>query len=175
MAQRDLHRIGPRLIARTPPRRILWLLCASGGASQGGSSSQQGPSGGAPNPIGRRVLVVEDDWLIATQIESSLAAAGFDVAGVAIEPNEALRLARAAPPQIVLVDIRLLGDADGVELAKQLWKELGLRCLFVSANIEAGTKLRAAEARPLGWLPKPFTEAELIEAVSNSFDQLGLP
>lgn len=169
---RDLHRAGARLIARPPRRRVLWLLCASGGPPQGGPSSQQGSSGGARNPVRQRVLVVEDDWLIAAQIQTCLSAAGFDVTGVAVEPSEALRLARAVPPHLVLMDIRLLGDADGVELAKQLWKELGLRCLFVSANIDAGTKPRAAEARPLGWLPKPFTEAELIAAVSNSFDQL---
>jgi CheY-like chemotaxis protein len=76
--------------------------------------------------------VIEDDWLIATQIQSCLAAAGFDVTGAAVGPQDALRLARDAPPQLVLMDIRLFRDADGVELAKILWQDLGLRCLFVS-------------------------------------------
>jgi two-component system, response regulator PdtaR len=175
MARRDLNRAGVHPMTCRPSPRVLWLLCPAGAGSRGGPSSPQGASGGARRPVRQRVLVVEDDWLIAAQIESYLAAAGIEVAGVAIEPDEALRLAHEALPQIVLMDIRLLGDADGVELAKQLWKELGLRCLFVSANIETATKLRAAEAHPLGWLAKPFTEAELIDAVSNSFDQLGAP
>jgi two-component system, response regulator PdtaR len=119
--------------------------------------------------------VVEDDWLIAAQIEGYLVAAGFDVAGVAIGEDDTLRLARTASPQLVLMDIRLLNDIDGVELAKRLWLELGLRCLFVSGNIDADAKLRAAEARPLGWLPKPFSEADLLDATSKAFDALAQP
>lgn len=157
-----------------PVRRVLWLVAVPGGPPEGGSAAAPG-SGGGRQPVGRRVLVVEDDWLIAAQIESYLAAAGFDVTGRAIGPDDALRLARTAPPQLALMDIRLLDDADGVELAKKLWLELGLRCLFVSGNIDAATELRAADARPLGWLPKPFTEAELLEAVSKAFDVLSQP
>lgn len=160
--------------SKTPIRRIIWLVAVPDGSSQGGPASRSGSGGGAA-PVRRRVLVVEDDWLIATQIESCLAAAGFDVTGIAIGPQDALRLARDAPPQLVLMDIRLLDDADGVELAKELWQQFGLRCLFVSGNIDPATELRAADAQPLGWLPKPFTEAELLKAVADAFDNLNLP
>lgn len=160
------------LTSAAPVRRVLWVLAVPGDPSGAGPASAPG-SGGGGEPVTRRVLVVEDDWLIAVQIESCLAAAGFDVTGVAIGPDDTLRRARTAPPQLVLMDIRLLDDADGVELAKELWLELGLRCLFVSGNIDAHTERRAVDARPLGWLPKPFTEAELLEAVSNAFDRLG--
>jgi two-component system, response regulator PdtaR len=155
-----------------PVRRTFWLLAVRGASPAGGSLSSSGSNGGR-EPIARRVLVVEDDWLIATQIESYLAAAGFDVTGAAVGPQDARRLARDAPPQLALMDIRLFGDADGVELAKELWQDFGLRCLFVSGNIDADTVLRAADAHPLGWLSKPFTEAELIGAVSDAFDRLG--
>lgn len=163
------------LAAGAPGRRVFWVLCASGAASEGEGSPSSSSPGGASDPLSRRVLVVEDDWLIAAQIESYLAAAGFDVTGIAPDSSEAMRLARTAPPDMALMDIRLLGDLDGIAIAKELWRTMGLRCLFVSANIEADAKTRAAEARPLGWLPKPFTEAELIDAVSRSFDELGLP
>jgi CheY-like chemotaxis protein len=155
-----------------PVRRTFWLLAVRAGLPEGGPPSSPG-SGRGSEPITRRVLVIEDDWLIATQIQSCLAAAGFDVTGAAVGPQDALRLARDAPPQLVLMDIRLFRDADGVELAKILWQDLGLRCLFVSGNIDADTVLRAADANPLGWLSKPFTEAELIGTVSNAFDRLG--
>lgn len=158
--------------SRTPVRRIIWLVAAPDGSSQAGPASAPG-SGGGSKPVRRRILVVEDDWLIAAQIKSCLAAAGFEITGMAIGPHDALRLARDAPPQLVLMDIRLLDDADGVELAKELWSQLGLRCLFVSGNIDPGTELRAADAHPLGWLPKPFTEAELLGAVRDAFDRLG--
>jgi two-component system, response regulator PdtaR len=155
-----------------PVRRTFWLLAVRSGSPDGGPSSSPGSNGGH-EPIARRVLVVEDDWLIAAQIESYLATAGFDVTGAAVGPQEAMRLARDAPPQLALMDIRLFDNADGVDLAKELWRDFGLRCLFVSGNIDADTVLRATDAHPLGWLSKPFTEAELIEAVSEAFDRLG--
>lgn len=163
---------GASLAYSAPVRRIIWLVAVQNGSSQGGAASASG-SGGGGQPVRRRVLVVEDDWLIAAQIESCLAAAGFDVTGIAIGPQDALRLARDTPPQLVLMDIRLLGDADGVELARELWQQFALRCLFVSGNIDAATELRAADAHPVGWLPKPFTEAELLRAVTDAFDRLG--
>jgi DNA-binding response OmpR family regulator len=155
-----------------PVRRTFWLLAVRSGSPAGGPLSSSGSNGGG-EPIARRVLVVEDDWLIAAQIESYLVTAGFDVTGAAVGPQEARQLVRDAPPQLALMDIRLFGDADGVELAKELWRDFGLRCLFVSGNIDADTVLRAADAHPLGWLSKPFTEAELIGAVSDAFDRLG--
>jgi two-component system, response regulator PdtaR len=154
-----------------PVRRTFWLLAIPASSPPGGPSSSPG-SGGGGKPVRRRILVVEDDWLIAAQIESCLDAAGFDVTGAAVGPQDALRLVRATPPQLVLMDIRLLDDADGVELAKKLWQDFGLRCLFVSGNIDADTELRAAAAQPLGWLSKPFTEAELLQAVADAFDGL---
>jgi two-component system, response regulator PdtaR len=157
-----------------PVRRTFWLLAVRSGSPAGGPLSSSGSNGGR-EPIARRVLVVEDDWLIAAQIESYLVTAGFDVTGAAVGPQDALRLARDAPPQLVLMDIRVFGDADGVELAKILWQDFGLRCLFVSGNIDADTVLRAADANPLGWLSKPFTEAELIDVVSNAFGRLDPP
>jgi CheY-like chemotaxis protein len=170
-ARRDRQPARLSSTSMVPVRRTLWLLAVRAGPPPGGPSSSPG-SGGGRKPVRRSVLVVEDDWLIAAQIESCLAAAGFDVTGAAVGPQDALPLARATPPQLVLMDIRLLDDADGVELARELWRELGLRCLFVSGNIDADTVLRAADAHPLGWLSKPFTEAELIEAVSDAFDGL---
>jgi DNA-binding response OmpR family regulator len=155
-----------------PVGRDFRLQALPSGSPEGWRASAPGRDGGR-EPVGQRVLVVEDDWLIATQIESCLATAGFEVTGIATGPDDTLQLARTAPPQLVLMDIRLLDGADGVELAKELWLKLGLRCLFVSGNIDADTQRRAANARPLGWLPKPFTEAELLEGVSNAFDRLG--
>lgn len=122
-------------------------------------------SGARPGTARRRLLVVEDDWLISLQLEQQLTAAGFEVVGTAADAAAAVALAERERPDLVLMDIRLRGPVDGVEAAREIADRFGVRSLFVSAHTDAGTLARTRAARPLGWLPKPFTEAELLQAV----------
>jgi CheY-like chemotaxis protein len=113
------------------------------------------------------VLVVEDEWIVSTEIEAALEEGGYDCVGVAATAREALALAGSARPQLVLMDIRLRGNDDGVEVAKELRTRFGLRCLFISAHADAATRQRAASAEPLGWLPKPFSTAQLLQMLAT--------
>jgi two-component system, response regulator PdtaR len=120
---------------------------------------------------GTAVLIVEDDFLIAMQTEIALADAGFAVVGVATTADEALALARAHKPGLVIMDIRLVGQRDGIDAAGDLFRELGLRCVFATAHDDQRTRARAEPFAPLGWLTKPYTMASLIimlrEAISK--------
>ena len=114
----------------------------------------------------RRVLIVDDEWLISTQIEQILTTAGFfEVVGTASDAASAVALADRERPDLVLMDIRLQGAVDGVDAAREIADRFGIRSLFVSAHTDPGTITRTRAARPLGWLPKPFTQAELLQAV----------
>jgi two-component system, response regulator PdtaR len=125
-----------------------------------------GAQGGAgPGTAKRRVLVVEDEWLISVQLEQMLTAAGFDVAGTVADAAGAVALAGRERPDLVLMDIRLRGPADGIEAAREILDRFGIRSLFVSAHSDPATVARGGAARPAGWLSKPFTEAELLQAV----------
>jgi two-component system, response regulator PdtaR len=125
-------------------------------------------SGGADE----RILIVEDDVLIASQIEAALAEDGFEIAGVASTGKEAFQLAEAQSPTLVVMDIRLAGDRDGIDTALELFRLHGVRCIFASAYSDDDTRRRAAPAAPLGWLQKPYTMASLTAMVRAALKEL---
>jgi DNA-binding NarL/FixJ family response regulator len=117
-------------------------------------------------------LVVEDDFLVGSQIEVALIDAGFEVVGVAQSAEEALSFAAEAKPQIVIMDIRLSGPVDGVETAIELYKARGIRCVFATAHSDSEVRRRAKSANPLGWIQKPYSMRALLEAVRGARDEI---
>ncbi len=119
-----------------------------------------------------RLLIVEDDFLVTWQMEEALTEAGFAVIGTASSAEEAVQLANDTQPQLVLMDIRLNGDRDGVDAALELFRQHGLRCLFTTAHTDKAMRARAAPAQPIGWLPKPYTMPALVYAVREALKAL---
>jgi DNA-binding NarL/FixJ family response regulator len=114
------------------------------------------------------VLIVEDDFLIGMQTEIALTEAGFDVVGVATTADEAVALARQHRPSLAVMDIRLAGHRDGIDAAGELFRELGIRCVFATAHDDQRTRALAEPFAPLGWLAKPYTMASLVAAVQKA-------
>ncbi|HLH97869.1 MAG TPA: response regulator [Xanthobacteraceae bacterium] len=129
-----------------------------------GASTQPGNSGS--------ILLVEDDFLIASQMESALAEAGFAIAGTAGSAEEALALAARHRPALIVMDIRLNGNRDGIDVALEVFATYGIRCVFASAHQTAEARMRAQPARPLAWLAKPYSMPSLVEAVRGAFRDL---
>ncbi|MDG4885748.1 response regulator [Mesorhizobium sp. WSM4887] len=130
-------------------------------------------SGGqAESRPSQMILIVEDDYLIALDIEAGLHAAGFQVAGPATTADEAIGLALSIKPALVLMDIRLLGKRDGVDAALELYRELGIRCIFTTAHGDRDVRFRAEAAKPLGWVQKPYSIATLIDAIRSGFQEI---
>lgn len=77
-------------------------------------------------------------------------------------------MAEVHMPELVLMDIRIRGNGDGIYAALEISRRFGLRSLFVSANDDPGTRERAQAAHPLGWLPKPFSTMQLVSAVEEA-------
>ncbi|HEY7243893.1 MAG TPA: response regulator [Xanthobacteraceae bacterium] len=115
-----------------------------------------------------RILIVEDDFLAATDMEAVLTEAGYQVAGIAGRADEAVRLAKAESPDLIVMDIRLIGKADGVDAALEIFRETGIRCIFATAHHDARMRSRAEGAAPLGWLPKPYAPHALIAMVDRA-------
>jgi DNA-binding NarL/FixJ family response regulator len=124
----------------------------------------------AKQPI--RILIVEDDFLIALQSEAALSDAGYDVVGTATTAEEAILLANETRPALVLMDIRLASERDGIDAAGQLFRDLNIRCIFATAHDDPGTRERARPWRPLGWLAKPYNPASLISLVASALSSL---
>jgi two-component system, response regulator PdtaR len=127
----------------------------------------QDEAGGSGHTSAPRILIVEDDFLVAIQAESVLIEAGFEIAGIATTAEEALELAASQHPTLVLMDIRLASKRDGVDAALDLFRMHGLRCIFATAHSDREVRHRAEPASPLGWLQKPYTMASLVDLVRN--------
>jgi CheY-like chemotaxis protein len=117
---------------------------------------------------GIKVLVVEDNDLIAQSIINALDEAGLRVVGVAARAAEAITLAQRERPNVVLMDVQLAGRRTGVEAAAEIYDSLGIRSLFLSTMTDPQTRALAVSARPVGWLTKPFR----METVIQKLEQL---
>jgi two-component system, response regulator PdtaR len=119
-----------------------------------------------------RVLIVEDDYLVAMEAEVALVEAGFEAAGIANSAEEAVRLAKSERPTLVVMDIRLIGKRDGIDAALEIFQETGVRCIFATAHHTLATRTRAAPTAPLGWLPKPYSMEDLIDTIKSAVAEL---
>jgi two-component system, response regulator PdtaR len=119
-----------------------------------------------------RILVVEDNFLVANQVETALSDAGFDVSGIAESAEEAMELARTQKPALVVMDVRLAGERDGIHAAVEIFSKLGIRCIFATAHSDQHSLERAKPAMPLGWLQKPYSMASLLRAVREALTEL---
>lgn len=133
-----------------------------------------GAEGGVPG-IGRplRIMIVEDEALIAMDLEMTLEDLGAEVVCKASSASEAVRLARQYQPDCATMDINIHGDRDGVSAAIELFQMLGIRSIFVSAYGNPETRERASAANPVGWISKPFSEVELKKALDDFERRLG--
>lgn len=118
------------------------------------------------------ILIVEDDLLIASEMEATLCDAGFEIAGIAATAKEALELAQAGSPTLAVMDIRIAGDRDGIDTALELFRSHGVRCIFASAHSDQDARQRAQPAAPLGWLQKPYTMESLTGMVRAAVREL---
>jgi CheY-like chemotaxis protein len=119
------------------------------------------------------ILIVEDEALIASYIGEVLGESGFRVAGIAASGPEALSLAAETNPDLALVDIRLTGPIDGIELACQLREKFAVPAIFLSGLFDTQTTERARVANPLGFLAKPFLPSQMFNAIQRALDLPG--
>jgi two-component system, response regulator PdtaR len=135
------------------------------------SRDDRGGASGAATEMAR-ILVVEDEYLVALEMEGQLTEAGFEIVGIAGSAEEALTYAAAQRPVLVIMDIRLRGRRDGIDAALELFAKHGIRCVFVSAHYDAEARARAQAANPLAWLPKPYSMPSLIDVVRRALRSL---
>jgi 1,2-diacylglycerol 3-beta-glucosyltransferase len=117
------------------------------------------------------ILIVEDDALVASYIETVIDEAGYRVVGIAASAAEALSLASELRPWLALLDIRLTGPIDGIELACLL-RDQQIPSLFLTGQDDYETAKRARIARPLGFLAKPVRPSQLFKALEAALDRL---
>lgn len=109
-----------------------------------------------------RLIVAEDEALVALGIQLMLTDAGHEVCGVASTAPESVRLAEMHAPDLALVDVRLAHGTDGLAAVSKLQAHLGIPSLLVTAH---ASYAEADAAGALGWLRKPFRPDELVRIV----------
>ncbi|HEX9886156.1 MAG TPA: response regulator [Longimicrobiales bacterium] len=115
--------------------------------------------------VSARVLVVEDDAIVATDLRQALESLGYQVPGVFADADDILASAREHQPDVVLMDIRLPGRIDGIEAGTSLARELDIPVVYLSAHSDPATLERAKASGSWGYLVKPFDQAGLRAAI----------
>jgi response regulator NasT len=108
----------------------------------------------------QRILVAEDEHLVAMQLCSLLGELGYSILGPAVDGESAMRLARTSPPDLALLDIRMPGK-DGLVVATELLSELGVPSVIVSAHATGDYAAAAGSAGVFGYLVKPVMVDQL--------------
>ena len=118
-----------------------------------------------------RILVVEDEVVIALDIAHQLRALGYVPVGHARRGEQAVALAGELRPDLVLMDIQLAGEMDGISTAQALRTLYELPSVFLSAFSGPESRARAERCQPAGYLTKPFDEHELRATLAAVFGQ----
>ncbi len=108
-----------------------------------------------------RILIVEDEGIIAQDIQNTLEKLGYEVPAVAVVGEEAIEKALELRPDLVLMDIVLWGGMDGVEAAERIRKQMCIPVIFLTAHSDSATLQRAKVTCPYGYIVKPLVEREL--------------
>jgi DNA-binding response OmpR family regulator len=119
-------------------------------------------------PRSRRALIVEDEFLIALDLEETMFKIGFDVCALAASASKARSLAMREQPDVVLVDVCLEGGREGIEIARWLREVCQVPVVFVTAHSDEETIERIHERVPgVPILPKPVFRATLANTVAE--------
>lgn len=108
-----------------------------------------------------RILIVEDEAIVAWDLQSRLESFDYEVPAIAHSGEQALKLAAEHPPDLVLMDIKLRGEMTGVEAAEKLRCQSGTPVVFLTASADNEIVQQAKQAEPLGYLLKPYQERDL--------------
>ena len=114
---------------------------------------------------GRKILIVEDEAIVALHEEENLKNMGYTVVGKASSGEEAIRKAEETQPDLVLMDIVLKGEMDGIETAGQITTRFNIPVVYVTAYGDETTLQRAKLTEPFGYILKPFKERDLHVAI----------
>jgi len=111
------------------------------------------------------ILIVEDEMVISMELVATLKRLGYEISGQAISGEEAVIKAGELLPDLILMDIRLQGDMDGIEAAGIIRSKYDIPVVFLTAHSDEATLKRAIEIQPSGYLIKPFRDRELYSTI----------
>ncbi len=115
-----------------------------------------------------KILIVEDESIIAYDLMSSLQQMGYDVTAIVADGEEALREAGESPPDLILMDIILSGDMDGIEASREIHKRWDIPVIYLTANADQATVDRARDTGPYAYINKPISDRDLYASIDTA-------
>jgi DNA-binding NtrC family response regulator len=122
-----------------------------------------------------KILIVEDEAIVSLDMQSIIEGMGIAVTGVARTVDEALSSIAADPPHLILLDISLAGEFEGVDLARTIDRRWGIPVVFISGHLGHQAVKGLDELNTLGYIVKPFYPVNLRETVEAAISALPLP
>ncbi|EMY76194.1 PAS domain S-box protein [Leptospira weilii serovar Ranarum str. ICFT] len=118
------------------------------------------------------ILIVDDEWLIAFNLQVSLQKLGYRISGIARTADEAMELAERTKPDLILMDIRIEGELDGIQAAERIQKKMDVPVIFMTAFADEETFNRAVNKASLfGYISKPFQPTALKNSIEIALKQ----
>lgn len=111
------------------------------------------------------ILLVEDEGIVAQDLQETLAGLGYPVVGIASEGVQAVCMAEELQPGLIVMDVGLQGEVDGIQAAKMILERFHIPVIFLTGHRDIETLQRAVRTGPLGYILKPFQEVELRSAI----------
>jgi CheY-like chemotaxis protein len=108
-----------------------------------------------------RIMIVEDETIVAADVRFSLERAGYQVCAMAVSGEDAIAKAQDTQPDLILMDISLQGELDGIQAAEAIHGQLSIPIIFLTAYADQDMLTRAKVSEPFGYLLKPFHPREL--------------
>lgn len=118
-----------------------------------------------------KILVVEDENIVARDIHYTLESLGYNVCGVVATGEESVKKAFIMNPDLILMDIKLNGNMDGLYAARQIQSHLNIPVIYLTACGDENSMKQLDKTKPYGYINKPFEERELqskIETILNN-------
>lgn len=117
-----------------------------------------------------KILIVEDEVSVALELDELLSSHNYDIVGIAASASEACSMAQTDIPDLILMDIKIPGEMDGIDVAIKVKQQFGIRSLFSTGHGKSEFVERAKEADPLGYILKPLNEIQILAAVEIALD-----
>jgi CheY-like chemotaxis protein len=113
------------------------------------------------------IMIVEDEGVVSIDIRNMLRKAGYGIAAVAFQGEEAVQKAEQSEPDLILMDIGLKGEIDGIEAAKRIRDRFQIPVVFLTGFADEVTLAKAKEVNPAGFIIKPINEDELNKTLDD--------
>ncbi len=114
-----------------------------------------------------KIMVVEDEGIIATDIKMALQSAGYHVCAVVSTGEKAITLAETEKPELIIMDVKLAGKLDGIEAGNEIRSRFNIPFIYLTAHSDAPLLDKMCKNRPFIYFKKPFNEMDLLSTIES--------